>query len=152
MQSHKRPHELSDILLKNLIRPLRLNLQPAPFTLLQRAGRPISKAAIIPKQLSLSSAQFSSLKSRRRKKLSNSLTLPLFVKRQGRVSGGASYRASLICQPIVFRSSKQPVFKSFFPVSDELSFRCPDICRGRAAHSTQARKKVNTFTYLPPDF
>ena len=145
MQSHKRPHELSDILLKNLIRPLRLNLQPAPFTLLQRAGRPISEAAIIPKQLSLSSAQFSSLKSRRRKKLSNSLTLPLFVKRQGRVSGGASYRAELICQPIVFRSSKQPVFKSFFPVSDELSFRCTDMCRGRAAHFTELTRDNNPW-------
>ncbi|MBO9483557.1 hypothetical protein, partial [Salinisphaera sp. G21_0] len=44
---------------------------------------------------------------RRRKKLSNSLTLL-----SSPVSGGASYRASLICQPVVFHSFQNNPFSN----------------------------------------
>ena len=58
MQSHKRPHELSDIFLKNLISAL--FIRAASYLISDSASVPISEAAILQRAVLLSSDHFSS--------------------------------------------------------------------------------------------
>ncbi|MGI9277818.1 MAG: hypothetical protein ACR2PT_23595, partial [Endozoicomonas sp.] len=94
--SHKRPHELSDILLKNLFDALllmknRLNSNS------ESASVPFSEAAILPRRFLLSSACFSEELSRERDafELAKLTTCRLLFL----LSGGAFYRVSRCCQP-----------------------------------------------------
>ncbi len=143
MQSHKRPHELSDILLKNLISACQSASYPISNRRLSSTRGPISEAAIIPKRLSLSSDLISFLKDRRSKKLFNSLRLSFRPCQRRRIlphlvdlSIGCFHR---LIQAIVFKSLFLLMMN---PHQLTLAFSL-EIVRGRAAHSTHFMFEVN---------
>ncbi len=128
MQSHKRPHELSDILLKNLISACRGASYLISNRRLSSTRGPISEAAIIPKRLSLSSDRF--------QMPFNSLTLSFRPCQRRRIlphlvdlSIGCFHR---LIQAIVFKSLFLLVMN---PHQLTLAFSL-EIVRGRGAHFT----------------